>query len=388
MVTWPTTSRVSARPGTAAVLAGTAAACAIAAHTLVNLRFLRTPSSDAPSLDENVTVLIPARDEEAHIETTVRSVLAQDGVPGLSVIVLDDGSTDDTAVILDRLAADDSRLTVVHAPDAPPPAGWLGKPWACMRLADQAVGSVLVFVDADVELRPHAIRSVVATMRQGGFALVAPYPFQESEGWLERLVQPLVTWSWAALVPLRWAETSTRPSLSAANGQFIAVAADAYRAIDGHGSVRADVIEDVALMRAMKSSGRHTSTVDGSTIATCRMYDGTTAVVDGYAKSLWSAFKGPIGSIAVNTMLIGVYVVPAVAAIAARDSRTRRIGLLGYAAGVASRALVARRTGERALPDALLQPASIAAFTVLNVISWQRHVRGSNMWKGRAVVAG
>ncbi|MCX6432959.1 MAG: glycosyltransferase family 2 protein [Actinobacteria bacterium] len=374
---------MSARPGTAAVLAGSAAACAIALHTAVNLRFLRTPSSDAPSLDESVTVLIPARDEEAHIETTVRSVLAQDGVPGLSVIVLDDGSTDGTAVILDRLAESDARLSVVHAPDAPPPAGWLGKPWACMRLADQAVGSVLVFVDADVELR-----SVVTTMRQGGFTLVAPYPFQESQGWLERLVQPLVTWSWAALVPLRWAESSARPSLSAANGQFIAVDADAYRAIDGHGSVRADVIEDVALMRAMKSSGRHTATVDGSTIATCRMYDGANAVVDGYAKSLWSAFNGPIGSIAVNTLLVGIYVVPAVAAITARDSRTRRIGLLGYAAGVASRTLVARRTGERALPDALLQPASIAAFTALNVISWQRHVRGSNTWKGRAVVAG
>jgi hypothetical protein len=74
-----------------------------------------------------------------------------------------------------------------------------------------------------------------------------------------------------------------------------------------------------------------------------------------------------------------------VAALAAPRPRTRAIGLVGYAAGVASRVLVARRTGERVLPDALGQPASIAAFAVLNAVSWRRHARGANTWKGRPV---
>jgi hypothetical protein len=73
--------------------------------------------------------------------------------------------------------------------------------------------------------------------------------------------------------------------------------------------------------------------------------------------------------------------------VAARDGRTRAIGLLGYAAGVTSRVLVARRTGERILPDALAQPASITAFAALNAVSWRRHRRGANTWKGRTVVA-
>jgi hypothetical protein len=378
---------VRIRPLRTLVGVGTILACAVAAHTATNLRHLRTPSPDAPPVTEPVTVLIPARDEAAHVEATVRSVLAQDGVPDLSVVVLDDGSTDGTAEILDRMRGDDARLSIVHGADDPPPAGWLGKPWACARLSQSATGSVLVFVDADVVLQPHAIRAVVGTLRDGGFTLVAPYPFQEAGSWLERLVQPLVTWSWAATVPLHWAETSMRPSLSAANGQLICVDADAYRAINGHTAVQADVIEDVALMRAMKSSGRRTVTVDGSQLATCRMYDTTTAVVDGYAKSLWSAFNGPVGSVAVNALLVTTFVLPAVAAVAARDRRTRTIGLLGYTAGVTSRVLVARRTGERILPDALAQPASITAFAALNVVSWRRHRRGANTWKGRTVVA-
>jgi hypothetical protein len=330
-------------------------------------------------------VLIPARDEAEHIEATVRSVLAQTGVPDLAVLVLDDGSTDGTASLVEALAAGDPRLVLIRGRDEPPPPGWLGKPWACARLAAHATGSVLVFVDADVTLRPQAVRALVATMREQDLALVAPYPFQVAGTWLERLVQPLVTWAWAATMPVRWGESSHRPSLSAANGQLLAVDAAAYAAIDGHGAVRAEVIEDVALMRAVKSSRRHAATVDGSHLAECRMYEGSSAVVDGYAKSLWSAFNGPVGSLAVNALLITAYVVPAVAAVTAPRRRTRAIGLVGYAAGVASRALVARRTGERIVPDTLAHPASIAAFAALNVVSWQRHLRGANTWKGRPV---
>lgn len=370
----------------AAVVAGSLAAAALAVHTAVNLRYLRRPSPDSPATDEVVDVLIPARDEAGTIEATVRSALAQEGVPHLRVTVLDDGSTDGTGALLDALAATDARLAVVHAADGPPPHGWLGKPWACARLSDTATGSVLVFVDADVTLEPHAVRAVVATMRSVDLAMVAPYPRQVTGTWLERLVQPLVTWSWVATVPLRWAETSTRPSLSAANGQLLAMDASAYRTIGGHGAVRADVIEDVSLMRATKVAGFRTATVDGSGLASCRMYDGASAVVDGYAKSLWSAFNGPVGTLAVVGGLTAIYVLPAVAAVAARDRRTRVIGLAGYLAGTVSRALVAQRTGERMAPDALAQPASITAFAALNAISWARHASGANRWKGRPVI--
>jgi GT2 family glycosyltransferase len=372
------------------VTTGTVLACALAAHTAHNLRHLRSPDPASPEVRDRVAILIPARNEQSHIEATVRSALAQSGVPHLTVTVLDDGSTDDTGSIVARLAAADPRLTLISADDAPPPPGWLGKPWACARLAqhaDQADtrADVLVFVDADVVLEPFAIRAVVATLRAADVGLVAPYPFQEADSWLERLVQPLVTWSWAATLPLKWAETSQRPSLSAANGQFLAIDAAAYAAIEGHVRVQGDVIEDVALMREMKRSGHRTVTVDGSQLASCRMYQGSEALVDGYAKSLWSAFNGPVGSVAVNAVLLTAFVLPAVAAVAAPTRRTRAIGRVGYAAGVASRALVARRTGERLLPDALLQPASIAAFAALNVVSWRRHRAGTNTWKGRPV---
>jgi GT2 family glycosyltransferase len=378
----------------AVVVGGSLLAVGIAVHTAINLRHLRRPeprSTGAPSrARERISILIPARNEADTITMTLRSAAEQrlpDGDLGvdLEILILDDGSTDETAVLAAAVATDDPRISVMTAPDAAPPRGWLGKPWACQRLAARATGSVLAFVDADVELVPDAVVALVDTLRDGGFAMVAPYPHQESDSWLERLIQPLVTWSWAATMPLAWAERSTRPSLSAANGQLLVVDAEAYRSVGGHEAVAGDVLEDIALMRAFKRAGLRTATVDGSHLARCRMYLGPQQVIDGYSKSLWDAFNGPTGSIGVMGLLGWAYVVPAVAVVT--SPRNRRISLLGYAAGVVSRAMVARRTGERIFPDTLAQPASIAAFIALNALSWQRHLRGTNTWKGRPVVA-
>lgn len=360
----------------------TMAAVGLAVHTAANLRRLRSPQAPARAIDEHVSILIPARDEAGTIATAVRSALAQRGLASFEVIVLDDGSTDATAEIV--AAIDDPRLRLVRGADVTPPTGWLGKPWACHRLSQEATGSVLVFLDADVELAPDAVAACIAELRDGGFGLVAPYPHQVADAPLPWLVQPLVVWSWAATMPLGIAERSSRPSLSAANGQLLVFDADAYAAAGGHTAVASQVLEDIGLMRAMKASGRTALTADGSHLARCRMYDTAGELVDGYAKSLWAAFGGPAGSIAVTGALATTYLLPPVAAVVSRDRRTRALGLLGYAAGVASRALVGRRTGE-SMASAAAHPAAIAAFVGLTAVSWQRHARGANHWKGRPV---
>lgn len=364
--------------------AGSALAIGSAVLTAANLRAVRRPAA-LGAVAERVSVLIPARDEEESIARAVRSALAQRGVPDLEVIVLDDGSTDGTPRIL--AAIDDPRLRVLTAPDGPPPAGWLGKTWACQRLAEQATGTVLAFVDADVELGPDAIAACAQELRSGGFALLAPYPRQASTGALGWLVQPLLAWSWMATIPLGLAERSSRDSLSAANGQLLVIDAGTYRSLGGHGCVAGDVIEDVGLMRAVKRGGGTAATVDGSHLASCRMYGSDPALVDGYAKSLWSAFGGPAGSIAVNGLLLSAFTLPAAAALLARDRRTRAIAAAGYAAAVASRAGVAARRGEP-VASAIAHPVSITAFAALNAVSWIRHRRGTNAWKGRPVTTG
>ncbi len=362
--------------------AGTAMALALTAHTAANLRSLRRPPTDPPAPTETVALLLPLRDEADRVGPclqALRAVLFRS--PGsVSLTVLDDRSTDGTAELVRSVLAGVPGVRVLTG--APVPAGWLGKPHACDQLAHAAAdASVLVFLDADVTLAPHAVDATVALLRSTGLDLVSPYPRQLATGLGQRLVQPLLQWSWATTLPLRLAERSARPSLSAANGQFLVVDAAAYRRAGGHAAVRADVLEDVALLRAVKASGGRGTMVDGTELATCRMYPTWPDLVAGYGKSMWSAFGGRGGSAAVAGLLLLAYVVPAMAAL-----RGSAVGAVGYAAGVTGRVLVARRTGGRTWPDALAHPVSVLAFTGLLARSWREHDRGTLRWRGRPVV--
>lgn len=328
----------------------------VALHTWVNARLLRTPVPGP--CREQVSVLVPARDEASRIEACVRSLLAQGAH---EVLVLDDGSSDATAALAAAAGA-----TVICG--RPLPAGWLGKPFACQQLADAAhpASTALVFVDADVVLEPGAVGGSVVLLRRLGLALVSPYPRQEAPG-LTRLVQPLQQWSWLALLPLRWAERSGRPSLTACTGQLLVVDRVAYDRAGGHAAVSGDVVEDLALLRAVKRSGGRGVVVDGTRIATCRMYDDWPALRDGYAKSL------PHLPAAVPLAL-------AVLTLAPLLGRRR---LTAYLAMVLSRAVAARRTGSPVV-DAAAHPASVAAALAL----WARAQRTPAAWKGRAVPGG
>ncbi len=115
------------------------------------------------------------------------------------------------------------------------------------------------------------------------------------------------------------------------------------------------------------------------------MYENAKELTDGYTKSLWNAFGSPVGSIAVNSLLAFAYLVPPAAMIASRKKSHRLAGAVGYFAGVTGRALVAKKTGSKVLPDSLAHPVSIAIFIGLNAVSWSRHLRGTNTWKGRVL---
>jgi len=355
--------------GSALVAAGSAMAAAGTVHAAVNAVLLRRPDVAARPGPERVSVLVPMRNEAGTAADCLAAVLAQDGVT--EVLVLDDGSADGTARIARATGA---RVLAGR----PLPAGWLGKPHACQQLADAAdpAADVLVFLDADVRLRPGAIAATVALL--GERDLVCPYPRQVAGTAAERLVQPLLQWSWLTFLPLRLAERSPRPSLSAANGQLLAVRRAAYERAGGHAAVRADVVEDVALLRAVKRAGGRGGVADGTTLAECRMYASWPELRDGYTKSLWAAFGSPARAAGVAGLLALGYVVPPLGALL--GSKT---GLAGYAAGVMGRVLTARRTGGRAWPDALAHPVSVAAFGWLTARSLHAHRAGTLTWKGR-----
>lgn len=352
-----------------------------AAHAALNMALVRRPPDEPPPVRRPVTVVLPVRDEARHVGDCLAALLDQRGVPDLRIVVVDDGSSDGTAGVVGAIS--DPRVRLVAAGPLPP--GWLGKPHACAvgaAAAPRSDDGVLAFVDADVRLFPDALASAVALLDRHGLDLVSPWPRPLAETVAERLVQPLVPWLWGTTLPVRLAERSPRPSLSAANGQFLVLTAGGYARAGGHAAVRGEVVEDVALLRAVKRAGGRGAPVDGSRLAACRMYEGWAQLRDGYAKSLWQAVgRSPAASVTAAAALTAVWVVPPLAAL-----RGSRAGLIGYAAGVAGRVAVATRTGGRLWPDPLAHPVSVVLLDVLMARSVRGSRRGALTWRGRPVV--
>jgi len=170
---------------------------------------IRNPKSELPG----VSLLIPARHEERSIEQTLTAALANRDVD-LEVIVLDDHSTDRTAAIVQRIAADDPRVRLATAP--PLPAGWCGKQHACHTLGHLASHELMVFIDADVTLSDDALRRIIDFMdRRPWVELASGFPRQITRTFSEKLVIPLITYVLLGYLPLRWSRVYTSPGFGA-----------------------------------------------------------------------------------------------------------------------------------------------------------------------------
>ncbi|MBO9371680.1 MAG: glycosyltransferase [Chloroflexi bacterium] len=257
----------------------------IALGNLLALRRLGT--YPLPPLFPRVSVLLPARNEEAVIGDCVRSLLAQD-YPDFEVLVLDDGSTDGTGDVLAALARTDDRLRVLTG--RPLPEGWLGKHWACQQLADAATGELLLFTDADTVHHPQALRAGVAAMLAERADLMSGFLRQRLHNWGERLTVPAIFWCFFSFLPIPLAHHIRAPGLSLTNGQWMLFRREAYRAVGGHEAVRQSPIDDIMLGRRVKAKGLRWRVVDAGDYVSCRMYSGFRAAVEGFTKNLFAVF--------------------------------------------------------------------------------------------------
>ncbi len=236
-----------------------------------------------------VSIIIPARNEEANIGRCVSSLCAM-VYPAFEVLVVDDRSEDGTAGVVERLPPGNATsLQLVRG--KPLPAGWFGKPWACWQGAGVARGDLLLFTDADTVHAPLLLGQAVGGLMEDGADAYTLIGRQVMESFWEQLLQPQFFMLLAARYPR--AGTQKRPSHwrnAIANGQYLLFRREAYDAVGGHKGVAGEVVEDLRLAQLLVRGGWNLR-VRGAVGLQTRMYRSLGGLVEGWSKNIATAAR-------------------------------------------------------------------------------------------------
>ncbi|MGV3724121.1 MAG: glycosyltransferase [Actinomycetota bacterium] len=259
----------------------------------------------APLPDEEcprISVIVPACNEEATVETPMRSLLALD-YPGLEIIAVEDRSTDATGRILDRLATENARLRVLHLDRLP--EGWLGKNHALHEGAAQANGDWLLFTDADVVYTPDALRRALRLATEGDWDHLVVYPRMESHGFWERVFISF----FMVIFNVRfraWDAANPKSRAYVGVGGFNLVRKSVYAALGGHERLRMDVADDLHLGKLIKRSGYRQRLAEAGDRISVRWAIGLRGVIHVLTKNAFAGHGYSWGMVLHTTLGLGM----------------------------------------------------------------------------------
>jgi glycosyltransferase involved in cell wall biosynthesis len=391
-----------------------------------------------------VSIIVPARNEEACLSSCLESLVAQTGIH-FEIIVIDDASTDRTAEIARSFAINEgsdapgkgttssraenhgntidgtavsralpkpeaphgedpsaslragARSSTRHVgadalvrPDiyvisAPPlPEGWTGKNHAMTVGAKLARGKWLLFTDADTVHKPGSLVRAVAEAEQHGAVLLSYSPEQEVRRFWEKAVMPVIFAELAATYPPAKVNDPASP-VAAANGQYLLVSREAYDAVGGHTAIAGDLLEDVAMARLVKSSGRKIFFRYGGDAVRTRMYRSWAQMKEGWTKNLALLFPRPrtlsFLRAAEFALIVGNLFVALLAWWSGHPNIAFATVLLGLL--VVGSCLTRIRRAHFSASSNLLSPLGLAIFSYLLFRSEKLHREGRVSWKGR-----
>jgi len=330
-----------------------------------------------------VSVLIPARDEEAGISDCVTTSLESRGVT-VEVLVLDDHSSDSTAEIVQQLAGRDDRVRLIRG--RPLAEGWNGKQHACMQLAQAARYDRLAFLDADVRLRPEALCQLVRRQDSGGAGLVSAFPHQETGTWLEAWLIPIMHYVLLGFLPFRMMRSSSDPQFAAGCGQLFVSTRQAYQNAGTHEAIKHSRHDGLKLPRAYRAAGEMTDVIDGTELADCRMYRGAGEVIRGVLKNAVEGIAAPKLIVPFTMLLLGASALPVVALVVSALASSPAAIVISTVAVIVShvpRFVAAARFRQSKWGAVCHVPATVT-FVALQWVALANHLMGRQVaWRGR-----
>jgi glycosyl transferase family 2 len=319
-----------------------------------------------------VSVIVPARDEEASLGACLQSLVSRAGVE-FEIIVVNDHSTDRTG----EIAASFPGVRVIEA--GPLPQGWTGKNNAVACGAREARGQWLLFTDADTVHLPGSLARALAEAKEHKAEMLSYSPEQIAVTFWEMAILPVVFAELARQFPPAKVSDPASP-IAAANGQFILIRRETYDAIGGHAAVAGDMVEDVALAERVKASGRKIRFRYAADAVRTRMYRNFAQLREGWTKNLALLFPKP-GWLATKLLLLWIIPWTAVSLYL-----TGVLTSPWWMVFVSSPVYLVMRTSRANFTTDMNILASLFGmpmFAYLLLRSKQMHRKGTVAWKGR-----
>ena len=330
-----------------------------------------------------VSVVIPARNEEASLRACLESLTTQIGV-AFEIIVVDDASTDRTRAIARTFA----RVRVISSdPLRQDSAGntWTGKNNAMIAGARQARAEWLLFTDADTVHLPGSLARALDEAKKEQADLLSYSPNQMAVTFAERAVMPVIFAELAAHYPPHKVRDETS-EIVAANGQYILVRRPAYEAVGGHAAVASKILEDVALARLFRKAGRRVYFRYGGDAVRTRMYRNWAQLREGWTKNLALLFPRP-GFLAFQSLTVW-FAAWSAFAIAIFGVTGRHFVWMSAAAFWLFAYRRIRAAHFATVNNLLAMVFGLPMFAYLLLRSRKAHASGQVSWKGRTYAAG
>jgi len=328
----------------------------------------------------DVTVLIPARNEAKQIGRTLAALREQ--APDLRVLVVDDRSDDGTAEVATDAGL--SYLRVIEGRDMPP--GWTGKLWSLDQALAEVTTPLTLLLDADIELGPGTVASLLQLRRSRGARLVSVMATLETRTFWEKLLLPAFVYFFKLLYPFHLSNSSFR-WVAAGAGGCVLVDTEVLRQIGAFASLKGELIDDCALASAVKSAGHRIWIGLGHSVVSHRRYDGLREIWDMVARTAYTQLHySPWLLAGCVAALSWAFWLP-VMGIVAGDQVARWASFAALAAMIATYLPTLRFYG-LSMAWALLLPFTGTLYLAMTINSAWRYYRGvRSAWRGRVYSA-
>jgi len=348
------------------------------------------PAAKDDNLLFELTVIVPARNEEANLPECLQSLLAQsDGLMELGrdweLLLVDDASTDGTLEIMRGVRREG--VSVLQAP-ALDTSAFTGKSNACWFAAGQARGRWLLFTDADTVHEFNDLVHALHEAKKHGVAMLSYSPRQVVTGVVQRALMPLVFSELASVYPMAQVNDPAT-KIAAANGQFVLVEREAYFAVGGHRAVGRSVLEDVDLAWNVKRSKRGLRFRYAPDALSTRMYRGVGDMMEGWTKNLALLFPHALSLAVWRVLDVLLFLLPLLLFVFPYWGSTQRVLLLVIWGRTLFRFYRRVARSNFGFLNCAISPLALPLFVLLLVRSWMGEKLFHRVtWKGREYRAG